>query len=120
MSENEKKVIGYLANYSRTEVLFIGDACLIMGSEEKLRKHILKNVPEHKTKLSLKKIRFGDIIRSINHGEKIVFDEESFNRFYPLGKQIGFELDEPSLNRNENSVSKFYLLSHDGLITESS
>ncbi|MGD8290167.1 MAG: hypothetical protein PVF37_00585, partial [Desulfobacterales bacterium] len=60
MSKNEKKVIGYIANYSRTEVLFIGDACLIMGSEEQLRKHISKNVPEHKSKLSFKKIRFGD------------------------------------------------------------
>lgn len=116
MSKNQK-VIGYIASFSRTEVLFIGDACLVMGSERKLHNRISRKIPEKKSKAILKKIRFGDILRAIDHGEKIVFDEESFNRFYPLGKQIGFELDDSSLNLTKNSGSNFYLLSRDGLIT---
>ncbi len=117
MSENDKKVIGYIACYSRTKVLFVGDACLVMGSENQFQNYISKNVPEHKTKLSLKKIRFGDITRFIEHGEKIVFDEESFRRFYPLGKNLGFELDESSLNSKESIDLKFYLVGGDELIT---
>ena len=120
MSKNDKKVIGYIASFSRTDVLFVGDACLVMGSMKKLQHHISKNVPEQKSKANFNKIRFGDILRAINHGDKIVFDEESFNRFYPLGKQIGFELDAASFNTNENSGSNFYLLSRDGLITTES
>ena len=118
MSINDKKVIGYIASYSRTEVLFVGDACLVMGSEKKLQHHISKNVLEQKAITTLKKIRFGDIIRSMSHGEKIVFDEESYYRFYPLGKQIGLQIEVPSSNTNEKSGSIFYLLSSDGLITK--
>ncbi len=117
MLPNDKKVIGYIASYSRTEVLFVGDACLIMGSEKQLLDHISRYAPEHATKLSLKKIRFGDIVHIINNGEKFLLDEESFGRFFPLGKQIGFELDDSSYSNSENSDSKFYLLSRDGLIT---
>lgn len=117
MSIIDKKVIGYIASYSRTEVLFVGDACLVMGSEKKLQHHISKNVPELKANATLKKIRFGDIVRSINYGEKIVFDEEAFNRFYTLGKQIGLPIADPSSDKNEKSGSIFYLLDSDGLIT---
>ncbi len=120
MSKNDKKVIGYIASFSRTEVLFVGDACLVMGSEKKLLQHLSKNAPEQKSKANIKKIRFGEIIRAINHDEKIVFDEESFNRFYPLGKQIGYYLDAPSSNANKRSGSNFYLVSSDGLITTES
>ena len=119
MSKNDKKVIGYIASFSRTKALLVGDACLVMGSEKKkkLQHHLAKNAPEHKSKAEIKKIRFGDIIRAINHNEKIVFDEESFNRFYPLGKQILFDLNAPSPNANKSSGSNFYLISSDGLIT---
>ncbi len=120
MSKNDKKVIGYIASFSRTEVLFVGDACLVMGSEKKLQQHLSKNAPEQKSKANIKKIRFGEIIRAMNHDEKIVFDEESFNRFYPLGKQIGYYLDAPSSNANKRSGSNFYLVSRDGLITTES
>jgi hypothetical protein len=116
MSIDDKKVIGYIAKYSRTEVLFVGEACLIMGSEKQFQDHISKNVPEHKTKLSLKKIRFADIIRSINNAEKIILDEESYKRFRPLGKKIGLQTDIPSSDTNETGVSNFYLIGDDGLI----
>ena len=117
MSKNDRKVIGYIASFSRTEVLFVGDACLVMGSEKKLQNHLSKNAPKHKSKANIKKIRFGEILRAINHDEKIVFDEESFNRFYPFGKQIGYYLDAPSSNGNKSNGSDFYLVSSDGLIT---
>ena len=117
MSVNNKKVIGYIASYSRTEVLFVGDACLVMSSEKKLQHHISKNAPERKAIATLKKIRFGDIIRALDYGEKIVFDEESYNRFYPLAKQIGFPIEDPASDKIEKSGSIFYLLGGDGLIT---
>jgi len=108
MSIDDKKVIGYIAKYSISEVLFVGEACLIMGSEKQFQDHISKNVPEHKTKLSLKKIRSADIILGINNGEKIILDEESYKRFRPLGKKIGLQADIPSSDTNEMGVSNFY------------
>ena len=53
----------------------------------------------------------------MSYGEKIVFDEESYNRFYPFGKQIGLQIEASLSNTNEKSGSIFYLLSSDGLIT---
>ncbi len=61
MSKNDKKVIGYIASFSRTKVLFVGDACLVMGSEKKMQDHLSKKMPEQKTKANIKKIRFGEI-----------------------------------------------------------
>lgn len=55
MSKNDKKVIGYIASFSRTEVLFVGDACLVMGSEKKLQHHLSINAPEQKSKAKIKK-----------------------------------------------------------------
>jgi len=117
MSAIDKKVIGYIASYSRTQVLFVRDACLVMGSEKKLLQHISKNVPERKANATLKKNRFGEIVRSMSYGEKIIFDEEAFNRFYTLGKQIGLPIADPSSEKNGKSGPVFYLLGNDGLIT---
>ena len=91
-----------------------------MGSEKKFQQHLSKNAPEKKSKANLKKIRFGEIIRAIQHDEKIVFDEESFNRFYPLGKQLGLYLEASSSNAQKRGGSNFYLVSNDGLITTES
>ena len=81
------------------------------------QKHILKNAPERMAIATLKKIRFGNIIRAIDYDEKIVFDEESYKRFYPLAKQIGLPMENPPSDKIEKSDSIFFLLSGDGLIT---
>jgi hypothetical protein len=41
-------------------------------------------------KIMIKKTRFGEIILGLNRGGAYAFDEESYNRFYPLANRIGY------------------------------
>jgi len=43
---------------------------------------------------TIKKIRFGEIVQGINKGAPYSFDEQSYNRFYPLANKVGFSLKE--------------------------
>jgi hypothetical protein len=88
----DSKVIGYFAYSSPTEVICDGDACVISGSEESMRNYI-KSVPStHPKRNTIKKTRFGEIIDGIKRGGSYAFDEQSYNRFFPLANKIGFNL----------------------------
>lgn len=88
----EHKVIGVFAFLSPTEVLCDGVACLIMGSEEKFRKHVIELKLEDLDNHTIKKTRFGEIMKGIELGAEYCFDEEAYNRFYPLAGRNGLNL----------------------------
>ena len=88
----DTKVIGYFAYASPSEVVCDGDACIIAGSEADLRTYLAelgRGLTMHHT---LKKTRFGEIMRGMRLGAAYAFDETSYNRFYPLAKREGFDL----------------------------
>ena len=92
----DSKVIGYFAYLSPTQVVCDGDACVISGSKETMRNIININfissgVLEQPT---IKKTSFGEIIAGMKIGSAYAFDEESYNRFYPLANRVGFDLKE--------------------------
>ena len=90
----DSKVIGYFAFCSPTEVICDGDACVISGSEQGIRNYITSVSPESAQKTTIKKTRFGEIINGMKLGAPYAFDEQSYNRFYPLANKIGFNLKE--------------------------
>jgi hypothetical protein len=90
---NETKVIGYFAYFSPSEVVCDGDACLITGSEVDLKIYISEIGSGREVNPTIKKTRFGEIMRGIRLGAAYSFDETAYNRFYPLAKREGLDVE---------------------------
>ena len=89
---NDSKVIGYFAYLSPSEVACDGDACLIIGSDVDLKIFISEIGFDKEASPTIKKTRFGEIMRGMRLGAAYSFDEIAYNRFYPLAKREGLEL----------------------------
>jgi hypothetical protein len=89
---NDSKVIGYFASSSQREVICDGDACLIAGADIDLKTYISESGTDKKANHTIKKTRFGEIMRGMRLGAAYSFDEAAYNRFYPLAKREGLEL----------------------------
>ncbi len=90
----DSKVIGHFAFSSPMGVVCDGDACVISGSEEAMRHYIKSALTESSKGVTIKKTRFGEIIQGMEKGAPYAFDEQSYNRFYPLANKTGFNLKE--------------------------
>jgi hypothetical protein len=97
----DSKVIGYFAFSSPTEVVCEGDACVISVSEQRMRDYVTSVTQKSSKKTTIKKTRFGEIIGGIKMGAPYAFDEESYNRFYPLANKIGLNLKEEGFSQTE-------------------
>ena len=97
----DTKVIGCFSYKSQTEVTCDGDACIVAGSEKAMRDYLLSMSKEAHDKSTIKKTRFGEIIQGLKHGGAYAFDEESYNRFYPLANRIGYNLKEEEFTPTE-------------------
>lgn len=75
-----------------TPILCDGDACIIAGSDVDLKNNISKFSTDKLENHTIKKTRFGEIMRGIRLGGAYAFDETAYNRFYPLAKHEGLEL----------------------------
>ena len=102
------KVIGYFA-YNSRNALCDGDACIIAGSEEKIKSH-LEKVSKINEKDIIRKTRFGEIIEGLKRGGAYAFDEESYGRFLHLAKINGMDnLPEPEVLSNTPSQSMDFI-----------
>ena len=90
----DSKVIGHFAFSSPMGVICDGDACVISGSEEAMRNYIKSALTESSKEVTIRKTRFGEIIQGMKKGAPYAFDEQSYNRFYPLANKTGFNLKE--------------------------
>ncbi|MFH1282640.1 MAG: hypothetical protein ABII27_03140 [bacterium] len=101
----ESKVIGYFSYFSKTLVFCDGDACIIAGSEQKMREYISKMNSQEVPEYTIKKTRFGEIMAGVNLGAAYCFDEEAYNRFYPLAQKQGLDIDpEPFLKKTPTDL----------------
>jgi hypothetical protein len=89
MSKPPHNIIGYLAMFSRYELLCDGDACIIAGSADKLKEYM----EAHRGRLSayyeIKKVRFDALLQGLQAGAAYAFDEEAYHLFYPLAQRAG-------------------------------
>ena len=97
----DSKVIGYFAFSSPTAVICEGDACVISGSEQRMRDYMASDTLDSSQPNTIKKTRFGEIIKGMEMGAPYAFDEESYNRFYPLANKIGLDLKEEDFSETE-------------------
>ncbi len=99
MSKRDGKVIGYFAYASPQAVVCSGKACVIAGSEASLRRYISERGAGGKR--TVRKTRFGEIMRGLRLGAAYAFDEESYGRFLPLGREAGLQLADGDFNKHE-------------------
>jgi len=91
MADRSRKVIGYFAFAPPTEVVCTGDrgeACVICGSAKAMKAFLTEIDPDGQKKHTLKKTRFGEILRGLKLGAAYGFDKESYKKFYPLARRL--------------------------------
>ena len=99
MSNADSKVIGHFAYSSPQAIVCSGKACVISGSETAMRQYLLEMGAGGKH--TIRKTRFGEIMRGLNLGAAYAFDEESYGRFQPLGKAAGLALATANFSRHK-------------------
>lgn len=102
MSARHSKVIGYFAYASPTEVVCTGEACVITGSYRAMQEYILEIDPDGRKRTTIKKTRFGEIMKGLQFGAAYAFNEESYRRFYPLAKQEGLDIVDADFKKHKD------------------
>ena len=86
---SDHRVIGFFAYFGSGEVICDGDACIIAGSDAKMRDCIsrmsLKGSP------TIRKTRFGEIRKGLRLGAAYCFDGEAYSRFHPPAEKAGIK-----------------------------
>lgn len=108
MSDRYSKVIGYFAYASPTEIVCTGKACVISGSQRAMRYYIAEIDPEGWKKNTIKKTRFGEIMRGLQLGAAYAFDKESYGRFYPLARKEGLPVAEGDFKEQKSKGFRFF------------
>jgi len=89
VSKRSPSLIGYLAAFSRYELLCDGDACIIAGSEAKLKDYLAVHNTVLPKRCEIKKVRFEELLRGLRAGGAYAFDEDAYKRFYPQAQRAG-------------------------------
>jgi len=89
---NSTKVIGYFAHTSDMSVLCDNDACIIADSKDAIKEYLAHNSSLQVASYTIKKTRFGEIMQGLNLGAAYCFDEQAYNRFYPLARKEGMNI----------------------------
>lgn len=108
MSKRHSKVIGYFAYVSPTEVVCTGKACVISGSNKGMSDYIAEIDPSGRQRRTIKKTRFGEILRGLQLGAAYAFDEESYKRFLPLARQEGLPVAEADFKKQKSKGLRFF------------
>ena len=109
MAERDTKVVGYFAYRSRAEVVCTDvDACVIAGSERAMRDFVLEVDPAAADSHTIKKTRFGEILRGLQLGGAYAFDEESYSRFFPLARDAEIPVSEADFAEQSKIGNRFF------------
>ncbi len=64
-----------------------------------MRQHLLEIGSQ--ARHTIRKTRFGEIMRGLSLGAAYAFDEESYGRFLPLGREAGLALSDADFSRRK-------------------
>jgi hypothetical protein len=104
-----KKVVGYFAYHSAAEVICTdGDACVVSGSVGVMKQYLAELDPERASKATVKKTRFGEILRGLELGAAYAFDRESYGRFYPLAVNAGLPVEPADFEDPSRPRGRFF------------
>jgi len=109
MSIYDTKIIGFFAHTSRYEVVGTdGTACIIAGSQKSMEKYLKELDPDNIKKHTIRKTRFGEIMQGILYGAAYAFDEDAYNRFYPLAKAVGLDVQPADFESQKLKGMRFF------------
>jgi len=105
----DTKVIGYFAYLSAMEVVCADvDACIISGSRQALVQYVSEVNPNEAARATVKKTRFGEILRGLELGAAYAFDRESYARFYPLALEVGLPVEAADFEEQKRRGGGFF------------
>lgn len=90
--EDKTRVVGYFAFSPPMNAVCDGDACVIAGSEEAMKEYLATLGSSANAATRIRKTRFGEILEGLVRGGAYAFDEDSYNRFYPLASKVGLNV----------------------------
>jgi len=118
MADRNRKVIGYFAFASPTEVVCTGDrgdACVISGSVRTMKAYVKEIGPDELKKRTIKKTLFGEILNGLKLGAAYAFDEESYKKFYSLARKEGLNVAEANFDEMKSKDFRFFTVQLKGL-----
>ena len=105
MKNKDTKLIGYFAFRAGTMYAFCdGDACVIAGSEKALKTYIIKLGKGEIKGYTIKKTRYGEILKGLKMGAAYAFDKEAYDVFYPLAKDGGLKMFELFRSQDNTNI----------------
>ena len=81
---------------------------MIAGSNKTMSDYIDEVDPTGRKGRTIKKTRFGEILRGLKLGAAYAFDEESYGRFYPLARQEGLPVEEADFEKQSSKNFRFF------------
>ena len=109
MIQPNDKVIGYFAYRSKREVVCTEEgACLISGTETAMSAYIREFDPAKASQTTIRKTRFGEILRGLKLGATYAFDETAYSRFYPLARRAGLPVAAADFAKANAEGSRFF------------
>jgi hypothetical protein len=85
-----------------------GDACVISGSDRAMKAFLSEIDPDGQKRHTVKKTRFGEILRGLKLGAAYGFDEASYKKFYPLARKEGLPVEEADFNGMKVKGFRFF------------
>jgi hypothetical protein len=110
MSERYSKVVGFFAYKTKADVVCSEQACVIAGSQDAMRDYIAEISPGALEKTTIRKTRFGEILRGVELGAEYAFDEASYGRFYPLAVEEGLNAPKIDFEKNKKEGDRFLVI----------
>ena len=109
MAQRDSQVIGYFAYLSPMEVVCTGgDACVVSGSSKAMEEYLAEMHPHRTAAVTVRKTRFGEILRGLELGAAYAFDKESYARFYPLALEAGIPVQAADFEGQRQSGGRFF------------
>ena len=116
MAKRNRKVIGYFAFIPPGEVVCTdGNACVISGSAGAMKKFIMEMDPNGQKKHIIKKTLFEEIMSGLKLGAAYAFDEESYEKFYPLARQKKINVAKADFDEMKPKGFRFFIVQLKGV-----
>jgi hypothetical protein len=92
-----------------------GNACVITGSDTAMKNFLAEIDPKGLKNHTIKKTRFGEILKGLKLGAAYGFDEESYERFYPLAIKEGLHVLKADFSEKSAEGMRFFTVQLKGL-----
>ena len=109
---SRRKSVGYFAYLPGGNVICDGDSCVIAGSRKKMKKYLDAQRSYDTSQINIKKARFEEIRKGMELGAAYSFDEEAYNRFYPMAQKAGIGLGPEDFSEDRPGKFHFVRVQH--------